>query len=180
MTSSSPRNDFNVHDIYKTLTVEEINHALNPTRSKLINVFVNSGNDFNLSSGIRNANWFNIQEVIILGKRKWDRRGAVGAHNYIPLTYTPTIEECITYLKTQNYTLVAAEITATATPLPSYEWNPTTAIFYGEEQAGLSPELLEHMDDVVYIPGRGSVRSINVSTTSGIFTYDYSMKQGLL
>jgi tRNA G18 (ribose-2'-O)-methylase SpoU len=47
---------------------------------------------------------------------------------------------------------------------------------FGEEQRGLSAEALLLADDIVYIPMRGSVRSFNVGTASGIAMYDYCMK----
>lgn len=178
--SDKGRKTYNVHDYMKELTKEEINERLDITRSGLVQVFVNVLGDFNLSTSIRSGNWFNSAAVWIVGRKKWDRRGAVGSHNYIPVHYARSVDECFEILRADGYTIVAAEITDDAIPLTTYEWDEKTAVIYGEEGAGLSKELLDKVDDVIYIPGRGSVRSLNVATTSGIFAYDYHAKRGYI
>lgn len=170
----------NIADKYRWWEVPSIVEDLDKTRSGMVSVFVNLSHDMNLGSGVRNSNWFNTQQVRIAGRKKWDRRGAVGTHVYTGILHYPTPEEAITALKDEGYRIVAAEIDDRAVPLPSYEWNERSAVIYGEEGLGLSAEVMELCDDIVFIPGRGTVRSLNVATTSGIFIYDYSMKTGLL
>lgn len=178
--SDKGRKTYNVHDVMKSLTKEEINERLDLTRSGLVQVFVNILGDYNVSTSIRSGNWFNSAAVWIVGRKKWDRRGAVGSHNYIPVRYARAIDECFDTLRADGYTIVAAEITDEAIPLTTYEWDEKTAVIYGEEGAGLSQEILDKVDDIIYIPGRGSVRSLNVATTSGIFAYDYHAKRGYI
>lgn len=170
----------NIHDFLKTLSTDEIKENLRETRSGMVNIFLNVLGDFNLSSGVRNANWFNCDSVWIVGRKKWDRRGAVGTQNYTEIKYSPSIQDVIATLRADGYTIVAAEINDSAVPLTTYEWNEKTAVIYGEEGAGISDEILSTVDAVIYIPGRGSVRSLNVATTSGAFMYDYHAKQGLI
>jgi tRNA (guanosine-2'-O-)-methyltransferase len=67
-----------------------------------------------------------------------------------------------------------------ATAIHEFEWPEKTLMMFGEEQRGLSEEALALADHVVYIPMRGSVRSFNVGTASGIAMYDYSMKVKML
>ncbi len=49
-------------------------------------------------------------------------------------------------------------------------------MIFGEEGEGVTPEMLELADHVVSIKQYGSVRSMNVGTTSGIAMYDYIRK----
>lgn len=170
----------NIQDKYKWWEHEDIVADLDENRSPLVNIFVNITHDMNLGSGVRNSNWFNTQPVTIVGKRKWDKRGAVGAYHYTGINHFPTLEEAIEPLRANGYRIVAAEIDERAIPLPSYEWQEKSAVVYGEEGDGLSNEMLSLVDDIVFIPGRGSVRSLNVATTSGIFSYDYSMATGFI
>lgn len=179
-SSSTTGDTRNIQDYLKALSTEKIREDLRETRSDLVSVFVNILGDLNLSTGVRNANWFNTHSVIIAGRRKWDRRGAVGTHNYTEVDYVPSALDAISDLREQGYRIVAAEINEDAVPLTTYQWTGKSAVLYGEEGAGLDADILDMADDVVFIPGRGSVRSLNVSTTSGIFDYDYSMKMGLL
>lgn len=165
----------NIHDYLKELSTPDVKVELDKTRSGLVVAFYNVLGDFNLSSGIRNANWYNIEKVWIIGRKKWDRRGAVGAHNYIDVDHNIEISSVITMYRNRGYRIVAAEITDNSTPLENYVWERDTFLIFGEEGAGLSTEILDECDDVVHISARGSVRSLNVATCSGTFMYDYTL-----
>ncbi len=178
--SSTGGDSRNIVDHFKSWGTAEITDELTATRSGMVSVFVNIASDFNKATGVRNANWFNIFKSVIAGRRQWDKRGAVGTHHYSEVERHADILEVISNLRNEGYTIVAAEITENAVPITTYEWDVKTAVIYGEEGAGLTEEVLSLVDDVVFIPGRGSVRSLNVGTTSGIFMYDYSMKLGLI
>lgn len=178
--SSTEGDSRNIHDHLKALTTDEVREQLAGSTSNLVSVFVNILGDFNLSTGVRNTNWFNGQDVVIAGRRRWDRRGSVGSHHYLNITYIPEVLEGIAHYRDQGYRILAAEITDDAVPLTTYEWQEKSVVIYGEEGAGLSQEVIDHVDDVVYIPGRGSVRSLNVGVTHGIFTYDYSLKRNYI
>lgn len=170
----------NILDKYKWWSTDQIKSDLNKSRSGFISVFINIDGDFNLSSGIRNMNWFNGCLTYIVGRRKWDRRGAVGTHHYSYVNHSSDANEVIATLTQLGYRVIAAEIDDRAVPLTHYQWPEKVAVIFGEEGLGLSEEILSLAQDIVYIPGRGSVRSLNVATTSGIFMYDYHMKRGLL
>lgn len=176
----APRDTRNIREEFRPFTTEEIRADLRESRSSMVSIFVNVLGDFNLATGVRNANWFNTQDVRIVGRRQWDARGAVGTHHYTEVIRSAGIMDVIATLRNEGYCIVAAEIEDTAIPITSYKWSPKTAVIYGEEGAGLSKEVLINVDDVVFIPGRGSVRSLNVGTTSGIFMYEYSRSLGLI
>jgi len=175
-----PRDTRNIREEFRQFTTEEIRDTLRESRSGMVSIFVNVLGDFNLATGVRNANWFNTQDVRIVGRRQWDARGAVGTHHYTEVIRQPGIMDVIATLREEGYRIVAAEITDAAVPLTSYAWHEKSSVIYGEEGAGLSDEVLAAVDDVVFIPGRGSVRSLNVGTTSSIFMYDYSKALGLI
>lgn len=168
----------NVLPKYKGWLLEEIREDLAATQSSVVVIFQNIQGDFNAATGIRNALWFNSRGCYLFGRRRWDRRGAVGAHNYIDVDTVPSFEDSVAELRAEGYRIVAAEIASGAVPLPAYQWAEKTAIVFGEEQAGLSDDVLSLVDDVVYIPDRGSVRSLNVGVSSGIMLYDYHAKMG--
>lgn len=179
-TSASKGDSRNIHDALKSLSNEEVCETLAEGRSGLINICLNLLGDFNLATVARNTNWWNAQSMWIVGRKRWDRRGAVGVQNYTDIQYRADILDSIQELRAQGYRIIAAEITEDAVPLTTYAWQEKSAVIYGEEGAGLSQEVLDLVDDIVYIPGRGSVRSLNVGTTAGVFTYDYSLKRGFI
>lgn len=170
----------NIDEKYRWWDHADIIKDLDVSRSQILSVFLNVAGDFNISSGIRNNLWFNTAGAYIYGRKQYDKRGTVGAHHYLPVTHSESINELIDTLRAQDYRIVAAEITENAVPLTTYAWNEKSVVIFGEESLGLSEEVLQLVDDVVYIPGNGSIRSLNVATTSGIFLYDYSAKTGIL
>ena len=170
----------NISEKYRWWDHSDIIGDLATTRSGLLTIFMNVAGDFNISSGIRNNLWFNTAGAYICGKKQYDRRGTVGAHHYVPVDHDESIENLIASLKAEGYRVIAAEISDEAVPLTTYAWEEKTAVIFGEESKGLDELTLSLADDIVYVPGRGSIRSLNVATTSGIFIYDYSMKTGLI
>lgn len=163
----------NIKEEYRWWDHERIVEDLEKTRTPYVSIFLNVTGDFNISSGIRAGLWFNTAGAYIVGKKKWDRRGAVGAHNYMPVDHFADMEHLFAHLRNMDYQIIAAEISDSATSLVDYVWQEKTAVIFGEENAGVPQEVLDMCDEVVYIPGNGSIRSLNVSQTAGIFAYDY-------
>jgi len=170
----------NVADRFKNASVEEIRETLRETAFDYAVLMEHWKGDFNISTMVRNANAFNAKEVFYIGKKRWDRRGAVGTHHYTPLNHISTLEDVLA-LK-EKYTFVAFDNNVEKydiAKLDDFEWDrlekPPLMIF-GEEGEGVTSTLMEWSDYVVEIPQYGSVRSLNVGTSSGIVMYDYTNK----
>ena len=165
----------NVADKFKNMTEDQIKKYLKNT-SNLFSVCMEHWNgDFNISTLIRNANAFNAEEVFYIGKKKWDRRGAVGTHNYTSLTHLKSYEDLASL--SRKYTIVGIDNNLPKTKnLNQFDWEaldkPPLMIF-GEEKTGLSKEALEICHLLLEIPQYGSVRSLNVGTSSGVLMYDF-------
>lgn len=173
--------NYNVIDYYKEWEVDQIKSDLDTKRLPFVVGFENISKDLNKASGIRNSNAFLAKESWIIGKKQWDRRGAVGTHNYIHLKYAPSLDHI--YLNEphiRDMRWVAVDNVPGAIPITQYEWKPETFMIFGEEARGVSPMALGMAEDVVMIPQLGSVRSLNVSVASGIIMYDYATKLGML
>lgn len=172
----------NVVDHFKGWEPEQIKKRLKQTSSDLIIVASNEIRDFNWGSVVRSANSFNCNSVIFTGRRSYDRRGAVGAQNYTDIEFFGgSIVELIEILTTwDHYTAVAAEYDerylSKMTALPDYQWEKKTLLIMGEEGRGLDDEVLDAVDDIVFIPMMGSVRSLNVASAATTFMYDYNVK----
>jgi tRNA G18 (ribose-2'-O)-methylase SpoU len=161
----------NVADHFKDKSEEEIKSTLRLTANPFAVCMEHLIGDFNLGTVIRNANGFNAKEVYYLGDKKWDRRAAVGVHNYTEVQWIPTIEDFIK-LKDQ-YVIVGIDNVAGSTPLHSYNWKPNTLMVFGEEGAGLTPTMQSYCQDIVAIEMYGTVRSFNCGVASGIVMYDF-------
>lgn len=156
----------NVIDEFKSLSEDEIKEKLQATAFPYAVCFENLCNDFNIASGIRNANCFNAQAVFYIGDKKFDRRGMLGAHNYMDIKWLPTIDDFL-QLKT-TYKIVGFDNIVGAKPMSSYTWEPNTIIVFGSEGVGLSLGMQAICEEFVFIEQWGSIRSLNVATASGI------------
>lgn len=168
----------NIIDHYHYWTHDAILADLESKRHNFSILCTNLYNDFNISTVIRNANAFLAREVIIYGSKQWDRRGAVGTHNYNRMKYFKENEydNLVDYISGNS--IVAVDNIGSAVDISSYEWEDEkhTVLIFGQEQVGIPEQLLDLASDVVYIPQYGTVRSLNVGTASGIVMYDYCSK----
>lgn len=126
--------------------------------------------DFNISTFIRNGNAFGVDKIYYFGQRKWDRRGAVGTHNYKQLHHIATFEE-LKLLSNQHRFVAIENSIEGAQPINEFQPQAGDVYLFGEESQGLTQEILELCKDFVFIPQFGSVRSLNVGTASGIIMH---------
>lgn len=179
LREQDPFDTRNIRDEFKGKPHDEIIEALQTTKTPLVVVVENLIGDLNISQIVRASNAFNAEAVYICGKRRWDRRGAVGSHNYIDVEHWEHIQEAIQQLRDRDYRIVAAEYTNDSYELPNYHWDEKTAIIFGEEGRGLTQLALDMADDVVHIPMLGTVRSFNVAGAAQMFMYEYMNCNGL-
>jgi tRNA G18 (ribose-2'-O)-methylase SpoU len=175
----------NVHDHLKSLTVAEIKDTYIKNTIPAASAMMHVTGDFNLSTLIRNSNFFGYERVFYVGgKKAYDRRGCVGTHNYIPVTFIKTEEEFVKTVKDLGYSLISVENNINYV---SYDFHSLMNVIrnghdtlnkplfiFGEEQKGLSDYILSNSDRIVTISGRGTVRSLNVGTASGIVLSTYA------
>lgn len=162
----------NVADHFKDKSEQEIKATLAATAHPFAVCFEQWIGDFNMGSGIRNANAFNAKEVFYVGNRKWDRRSSVGVYNYTEVQWIPTIED---FVKLQEkYTIIGVDnIPGKSVPLRSFKWPRNPLMVFGEEGTGLTLPMQAVCRDIVEIEMYGSVRSFNCGVASGIVMHDY-------
>lgn len=156
----------NVIDHYKYWKHEAILADQDRNRSDLIIAAENFGNDFNVSTVIRSSNAFLCSRVVIVGRRKWDRRGACGMHHYEHVDHSETLQEVID--RNPHHRIVVLDNVPGASDIYDFEWPKKTILVLGQESIGVSPESLKVAHDVVYIPQWGAVRSLNVGSAATV------------
>jgi tRNA G18 (ribose-2'-O)-methylase SpoU len=167
----------NIIDHYKYWTEEAIKADLDTKRHNFSVVCLNFGNDFNIGSVIRNANAFLASEVIIVGRRKWDRRGAVGTHNYMHFSHVSTADQLADFIK-PDWFVVGLDNRTGAVPIEDLRW-PTdrhVVMVFGQEDIGIQDDVLAQCHMVSYIKQYGSVRSLNVGCASAIAMHEFCRK----
>lgn len=168
----------NLIDEYKGLENEQVFDALSKKRTGLEIAIENVEHDFNIGSIVRTANSFNVSKVHIIGKKKYNRRGAMCTDKYLEIVHHPTLDD---FLKTQNNKeLVAIENnTPRAKELHDKIFVKNTTLIFGSENSGISKDLLEKAADVRYIESFGSTRSVNVGAAAAIAMYEWTRQNVL-
>lgn len=164
----------NVLDNLKDKSMVEIQHYCTTNSIDASVAMLHITGDFNLSTVVRNANFFGFKKVYYIGSKRWDRRGSVGTHHYTPMINVPDEETFVAEMKEKNFTLIGVEnnipdYSCKTYSLYDYGLEIDYPIFiFGEEKQGLSNFMLDNCSFILTIPSYGSVRSLNVGTTSGI------------
>lgn len=168
----------NVIDDYKFMLLDEIKFHLNEKRAEYTSVFINLEKDFNKAVGVRNHNAFAGKDIWFVGKKQWDRRGAVGTYHYEDVHHAANWE--IFMENKPDGPIICLENIGGPKQVSLLDFVlPKNAIFvYGEEKSGIPEYILKDADYILSIPMWGSVRSLNVSVVSGIIMYEYRRQYG--
>ena len=167
----------NLIDEYKGLSNEEVFDRLSEKRNMLEIAIENVSHDFNAGTIVRNANNFNASKVHIVGRRKYNRRGAMCTDKYLEICYWDSIEEFLQDQRERGREVVAIECNVPGCkPLAEKKFNAETTLLFGGESDGLTPEILKGVDDIRYIENFGSTRSVNVGVASGIAMYEWARR----
>lgn len=161
----------NVVDKYRYWTVEAIKADLDTTRTSLHVAIENWQHDLNIGTIVRTANAFNVETVHIIGKRHWNRRGAMVTDRYLNIIHHQTVEAFVTQMKDENRSIVAVDIVPGATPISKASLPARSVLVFGGEGPGLSEQMQRAAEQVVMIEQFGSTRSVNVGVAAGIVMY---------
>jgi rRNA methylases len=163
----------NVVDQYKGMPNEEIVMRLDQNRLSLHVAIENFANDFNIGTVIRNANAFNLEGVHIIGRKHYNRRGAMVTDRYMHMFYHESMEKFVEEMRKAGRSIFAIDNVANSVELHTVEFPKNSVFIYGGESDGVSREGLDAAEKVVAIEQFGSTRSINVGVASGITMYAY-------
>lgn len=166
-----------VVDYMKWMSTVKIQDDLEKRKQNFSILLVNIDYDNNSGNIIRTANALGAKEVILFGRRNFDRRSSMGTEFYMNFQLIKYVEDIDEALKEYDV-IVGLENGIEAKSLIDYRWNKNlkTLICLGQEGSGIPKEILDKCHDLVEIPQVGSVRSLNVGTAAGIVMYDYTTK----
>jgi len=158
----------NVLDRYRYWTVEAIVAELDTRRHPFIVAIENFQHDANIGTVVRTANAFLAREVLILGRKRWNRRGAMVTDRYQKLVHFPTVSDVVPYAQAEGYTIVGIDNTAGSLPIETTELPLKTLFLFGQEGPGLTPQAVAAAEVTLSIAQYGSTRSINAGVAAGI------------
>ncbi|MDH3500554.1 MAG: rRNA methyltransferase [Acidimicrobiia bacterium] len=158
----------NVVDKYRYWSREAIVADLDLRRHPFHVAIENWQHDFNIGTVVRNANAFLAAGVHIVGKRRWNRRGAMVTDRYQHIHHHATVDDFTGWSQHEQIPIVGIDLIAGSNPIERAALPRRCVLVFGQEGPGLSDDIRRAADEVLHISQFGSTRSINAGVASGI------------
>jgi tRNA G18 (ribose-2'-O)-methylase SpoU len=168
----------NVVDHYRYWRREAIVADLDDRRHPLHVAIENFQHDFNIGAVVRNANAFLAAEVHIVGKRRWNRRGAMVTDRYQHIRHHDSVADLVDWAKAAELPLLGVDNLPGSVSITDYDLPRACVLLFGQEGPGLSPDAHAACSAVLHIPQFGSTRTINAGVASGIAMYEWVRRYG--
>ncbi|HEY1842730.1 MAG TPA: RNA methyltransferase [Mycobacterium sp.] len=168
----------NVVDAYRYWTREAIVADIDKRRHPLHIAIENFGHDANIGGVVRTANAFAVDTVHIVGRRRWNRRGAMVTDRYQRLRHHDHTAELLSFASAAGLTVVAVDIVPGAARLEQTTLPRDCLLLFGQEGPGISADARAGAALTVSIAQFGSTRSINVAVAAGIAMHTWISQHG--
>ncbi len=169
----------NVIDKFKHVPESDIVRELDAADHGLIIALENTERDFNMGTIVRSANAFGVRRVIVIGRRQWNKRGAMATDKYLHVEYLSATEEFVERMREEGRSIVAIDNVPGSVKLAQTELPRDAVLVFGQEGPGISEELIEAADVIVAIEQFGSTRSINVGAAATVAMYAWLQRHVL-
>jgi tRNA G18 (ribose-2'-O)-methylase SpoU len=163
----------NVVDAYRYWTMDAIVADLDRRRHPFHVAIENWQHDLNIGSIVRSANAFLAESVHIVGRRRWNKRGAMVTDRYQHVAHHDDVAGLVAWADAEGLPIVAVDNVPGSVPLEQADLPERCVLLFGQEGPGLSPEALAAASVVVEIAQYGSTRSINASAAAAVVMYDW-------
>ncbi|WP_294979750.1 TrmH family RNA methyltransferase [uncultured Microbacterium sp.] len=163
----------NVVDRYRYWTMAAIVADLDEHRHPFHVAIENWQHDMNIGSIVRSANAFGAAEVHIIGKRRWNRRGAMVTDRYQHVRHHEDVAAFTAWAEDAEISVIAVDNVDGSVPVDRAELPQRCVLLFGQEGPGLSAEAVAAASAVVEITQYGSTRSINASAAAAVVMYEW-------
>jgi tRNA G18 (ribose-2'-O)-methylase SpoU len=158
----------NVVDAYRYWTREAVIADIDRRRHPLHIAIENFGNDANIGAVVRTANAFAVDTVHIVGRRRWNRRGAMVTDRYQRLCHHDSTAELLAFAADAGLTVVAVDNVSGAVRIEQTSLPRQCLLIFGQEGPGITDDAKSGAALTVSIAQFGSTRSINAAVAAGI------------
>lgn len=158
----------NVVDRYRYWTMDAIVADLDRRRHPFHVAIENFAHDMNIGSVVRTANAFLAAEVHIVGRRRWNRRGAMVTERYQHVRHHADVGELIAWSAQAGLPLIGVDNVPGSVPLETFDLPEACVFVFGQEGDGLSESAVAACTDVLAIAQFGSTRSINAGAAAAV------------
>ena len=168
----------NVVDAYRYWARDAIIADIDRRRHPLHIAIENFGNDANIGAVVRTANAFAVDTVHIVGRRRWNRRGAMVTDRYQRLRHHDTIADLLAFAADACLTVVAVDNVPGAQRVEETTLPRAALLIFGQEGPGITDEAMARAELGVSIAQFGSTRSINAAVAAGIAMHAWIRQHG--
>ena len=166
----------NVADHYRYWSMEAIVADLDTKRHPFHVAIENWQHDLNIGSIVRTANAFLADTVHIVGRKRWNRRGAMVTDRYQHVVHHPDVEDFVAWSKKAGIPIIGVDNVEGSVPIEQTRLPESCVLLFGQEGPGLSAEAIAASDLVIDIAQFGSTRSINASAAAAIVMHQWVMQ----
>ncbi|BDZ64352.1 TrmH family RNA methyltransferase [Agromyces mangrovi Wang et al. 2018] len=163
----------NVIDRYRYWRMDAIVADLDERRHPFHVAIENWQHDMNIGSIVRSANAFAADTVHIIGRRRWNKRGAMVTDRYQHVDHHDDVASFEAWARAAGVPIIAVDNVPGAVPIETFAWPDRCVLLFGQEGPGLSSEATDAADAVVEITQFGSTRSINASAAAAIAMHSW-------
>jgi tRNA G18 (ribose-2'-O)-methylase SpoU len=169
----------NVVDRYRYWTMAAIVADLDRRRHDFHVAVENWQHDFNIGTVVRTANAFLAREVHIVGRRRWNRRGAMVTDRYQHIRHHATVADLAERMQALEIPVYGIDNLPGSRPLEGLQLPRRVCLLFGQEGPGLSEPAREACDGTFSIAQFGSTRSINASAAAAIAMHTWVAQHAL-
>ncbi|MFC7407213.1 TrmH family RNA methyltransferase [Georgenia alba] len=166
----------NVLDRYRYWSVEAIVADLDTRRHPLHVAIENFGHDMNIGSVVRTANAFNVAEVHVVGRRRWNRRGAMVTDRYVHLRHHDDVADLLAWAETASLPVYGVDNVPGSVPIEGFELPREMVMVFGQESGGLSAAARAGCAEILHISQYGSTRSINAGAAAAVAMHAWMVR----
>ena len=163
----------NVIDRYRYWRMEAIVADLDTRRHPFHVAIENWGRDFNIGSVVRSANAFGAAAVHIIGRRRWNRRGAMVTDRYQHVLHHDGVTSFAQWATEEGLPILGVDNVPGSVPIEQRVLPRACVLLFGEESQGLSAEAQTASETVLHISQYGSTRSINAGAAAAIAMHSW-------
>jgi tRNA G18 (ribose-2'-O)-methylase SpoU len=163
----------NVIDRYRYWRMEAIVADLDRRRHPFHVAIENWQHDMNIGSIVRSANAFLADTVHIIGRRRWNRRGAMVTDRYQHVVHHEDVAAFAAWAADEGIPILAVDNVGEAVPVDRADLPARCVLLFGQEGPGLSDEALAAASGHIEITQYGSTRSINASAAAAVVMYEW-------
>ncbi|MFJ4046103.1 TrmH family RNA methyltransferase [Microbacterium sp. NPDC089987] len=163
----------NVIDRYRYWRMDAIVADLDTHRHPFHVAIENWQHDMNIGSIVRSANAFLADTVHIIGRRRWNKRGAMVTDRYQHVVHHPDVESFTAWAAGEGIPIIAVDNVGEAVPVDRADLPERCVLLFGQEGPGLSDEALAAASGHIEITQYGSTRSINASAAAAVVMYEW-------